>query len=470
MGWRSRLAALLTLLGGLLGAVAVEAQDELFVGNFNGNSVTVYSRTAGGNTPPLRTLFGAATGMSSPQGLALDTINNELIVANAGHAITVYARTASGNTPALRAISGGSTGLSSPRGVAVDLTNNEIVVANFNTSSVTVYSRTANGNVAPLRTLSGASTGLALPRGLALDLTNNELFIVNSNDTVTVYSRTASGNTAPLRTIAGGSTGLAGATAIAVDHLNNELFVTNSLNQYQAITVHNRAANGNVAPVRIITGLSTGLSDTRGLTIDLTNNQLVVANFGNIPAGNSITTYSRTANGNVPPQQTLTGAATGLNGVFAVAVTASLPPVDRDFNGDGRADILWRDASGTLALWLMNGTGVISSSLVGTVTLDWTIVGIGDFNGDGRADILWRHSSGSVAVWLMNGTTVSTAGMLGIVTADWTVAGIQDVNGDARSDVVWRHSSGAVSIWLMNGTAVVGTGSPGGAGPEWQIQ
>src|SRR5260370_20981749 len=83
MGTRwSGLAVLLTLLGGLLVAGAAEAQEELFVANFAANSVTVYGRTARGNIAPLRTLSGAATGLSGPAGLALDLTNNELVVAN----------------------------------------------------------------------------------------------------------------------------------------------------------------------------------------------------------------------------------------------------------------------------------------------------------------------------------------------------------------------------------------------------
>jgi FG-GAP-like repeat len=36
-----------------------------------------------------------------------------------------------------------------------------------------------------------------------------------------------------------------------------------------------------------------------------------------------------------------------------------------DFNGDGKADILWQNADGTPAVWLMNGLNVVSGANVG---------------------------------------------------------------------------------------------------------
>jgi hypothetical protein len=80
-----------------------------------------------------------------------------------------------------------------------------------------------------------------------------------------------------------------------------------------------------------------------------------------------------------------------------------------DFNGDGKADILWRDQkTGQNAMWLMNGFTIVNSQYLPTVTdLNMQVVGVGDFNGDGKADILWREQqTGQNAIWLMNGTTV----------------------------------------------------------------
>ena len=80
-----------------------------------------------------------------------------------------------------------------------------------------------------------------------------------------------------------------------------------------------------------------------------------------------------------------------------------------DFNGDGKADILWQNtATGARSIWLMNGTVHTSIVSLGTVDKKWNIVGSGDFDGDGKPDILWQHrDSGARSIWLMNGTVRS---------------------------------------------------------------
>jgi hypothetical protein len=39
----------------------------------------------------------------------------------------------------------------------------------------------------------------------------------------------------------------------------------------------------------------------------------------------------------------------------------------RDFNGDGTYDLLWRDTNGDTSIWFMIGTQVFSSAAVGNV-------------------------------------------------------------------------------------------------------
>src|SRR5262249_49895896 len=59
--------------------------------------------------------------------------------------------------------------------------------------------------------------------------------------------------------------------------------------------------------------------------LDTVNSELFVANFGNVGT-RSVTVFGRTANGNVAPLRTLSGAATGLNGPSFVAITTGGAP------------------------------------------------------------------------------------------------------------------------------------------------
>ena len=43
----------------------------------------------------------------------------------------------------------------------------------------------------------------------------------------------------------------------------------------------------------------------------------------------------------------------------------------------------------------------------------WHVAGTGDFNGDGKADILWQNSDGTPVIWLMNGTSIIGGGIAG---------------------------------------------------------
>src|SRR2546422_8871852 len=65
-----------------------------------------------------------------------------------------------------------------------------------------------------------------------------------------------------------------------------------------------------------------------------------------------------------------------------------------DLDGDGKADILWRNTvTGENYIWLMNGLTIASEGYVQTMPNQaWQVKGIGDFDGDGKADILWRHA------------------------------------------------------------------------------
>ena len=74
-----------------------------------------------------------------------------------------------------------------------------------------------------------------------------------------------------------------------------------------------------------------------------------------------------------------------------------------DFNGDGRDDILWRHSSGLVTDWLGQSNGGFVNNHANSArpsTENWNVWGTGDYNGDGRHDILWRTANGSVTDWL----------------------------------------------------------------------
>jgi serralysin len=126
-----------------------------------------------------------------------------------------------------------------------------------------------------------------------------------------------------------------------------------------------------------------------------------------------------------------------------------------DFNGDGRDDILWRGAAGEVGDWLAGGNGGFAYNAAAGVTAipsSWQVEGVGDFNGDNRDDILWRNTDGTVGTWSgqANGGFVANNAAVFTVSADWQIVATGDFNGDGKDDILWRHSSGTIADWLAN--------------------
>jgi len=164
--------------------------------------------------------------------------------------------------------------------------------------------------------------------------------------------------------------------------------------------------------------------------------------------------------GHSAPCQAFNGNQVGNGNQFVVAYGQACPSTfdSHDFNDDAKSDIVWRNTSGTVALWLMNGGSILNSGGLGTIANTYSIIGQRDFLGTGKADMLWRDSSGNVYMWFMNGLTMTSSASLGNVSTTWTVYGTADMNGDGRGDLLWQNTStGEVAIWFMNGSTISST-------------
>ena len=159
------------------------AFDELARGRFVLSSVTVYDGDATGDVAPLRTIQGQRSQIDWPMGVAVDEVNNEIIVANNGdNSVLIFPRTANGDVQPRRVIRGPLTGIKGPMGVAI--AKGEVWVANFGDHTALVFPRLAAGNVAPLRILRNApagkeTSGFGNPYAVAYDTKRHEVLVPN---------------------------------------------------------------------------------------------------------------------------------------------------------------------------------------------------------------------------------------------------------------------------------------------------
>jgi probable HAF family extracellular repeat protein len=224
----------------------------------------------------------------------------------------------------------------------------------------------------------------------------------------------------------------------------------------------------------------TGISPKRGLPTGGTTVSITGTNFAGVTSVKFGATAATAFTVNSPTSITATSPA----GYRAVDVTISTTsgtsatgaadqftflPAAHDFNGDGKSDIAWRDTAGDAGLWLMNGSQILQTGVVGNLPNVWAIVGQRDFNGDGNADFLWRDTTGDVSIWLMNGLNLSSISSFNGAPVNWSVAGTGDFNGDGKGDILWRDAAGDIVIWFLNGTSNPITSTVGNVSTNWVI-
>jgi len=130
-----------------------------------------------------------------------------------------------------------------------------------------------------------------------------------------VFARAANGNVAPKRVIEGQATNLSRTMhGIAYDAIHDEVVIPVALSG--AVLVFKADASGEVAPLRAIQGTRTRLVRPHTVAVDPVNNEILTAD----PSMRAIVVFDRTANGNVAPKRVISGPKTGLLDIVGLDV------------------------------------------------------------------------------------------------------------------------------------------------------
>ena len=336
-------------------------------GKFFPPAIKVYALDSNGDAKPLRVITGDSTQLDWPAAMKYNPDNGDLYVANdIGASVLVFANAAKveGDIAPARVIKGPSTRLRNPTGVAIDRKNQELWVSNLGNSSATVYPLMADGDVPPLRIIRSAEEskrGLDFGRTAAVtyDPNRQEILVPNcvNHPQIAVFARSATENTPYLRSIEGQKT-LLGRTMhdLAFDAVHDEIVVTSPL--AQGILTFRGAANGEEPPLRVIQGDKThilGVGATAKVTVDAVHGEIYLPT-----PDQAILVFDRLANGNTAPIRIISGKDTQLalgvqtNGsgqgppirVDPIHNLILAPTFGRAANGGGRILIFDRMANG----------------------------------------------------------------------------------------------------------------------------
>src|SRR3989344_5694997 len=277
--------------------------------------------TANANSAP------NAIGMSAPYGIAFDGTNHRLFVSDGTNNRVLVYNLNTNNTladhiadnvigqPDFYTVASASTqpGLNKPQGIAYDSINNRLYVAENSNQRVTVFNTSSitNGmnavNVLGQTTFSGSGAvtdqvGFWTPTGVVIDTTNNRLYVGDSsNNRVKIYDTSSITNGMNAVNVLG-QTGFGTGTsansqpglqlpfAVALDSANNRLYVSAATNNRVTVYDTSSITNGmnavNVLGQTAFDGSSAattqaGLKNPRGLAVDTTNTRLYVGDLNN---------------------------------------------------------------------------------------------------------------------------------------------------------------------------------------------
>ncbi len=201
---------------------SIDLRNEVFIANANGN-IKIYAGRNPNDYRQVRELGGPHTGMEHVTGMAVD-LSGDIFIADQGikpgeaHVLW-FAAALNGNILPVREIIGPHTGLTSPEGIAIDSAG-ETFVVDRQTNRVLVFAADAEGDAAPVAILGG----LNQPRRVFVDGDLNVYVTNHGDDSLAIFvadgpqhwTRNASVTSPAMRNPDGVTADSAGRIAVAV--------------------------------------------------------------------------------------------------------------------------------------------------------------------------------------------------------------------------------------------------------------
>jgi hypothetical protein len=237
--------------------------------------VAAFARLADGSAEPTRRIEGQTTLLGrTMHGIEYDEVNDEIIVPQQfAQAIMVFRGGANGPEQPIRVIQGSRTQLSEPDRMALDPVNDEIYVPDA--GKILVFPREADGNVAPIRVLEGIDGRVAID-------TENDLLVSGSDRGIFIFERTAQGKAKPLRVIKGPDVLLRGLRAVRVYPPRGLIFaaIRGQDDKAPYVGVWNiHEDDGNVPPRWTFAGPGEVLVKPFGMALDTKNQTVIVSDM-----------------------------------------------------------------------------------------------------------------------------------------------------------------------------------------------
>jgi DNA-binding beta-propeller fold protein YncE len=216
-------------------------EDTIIAPNPFANAVLTFRGGANGQEAPIRVLQGPHTQLTGADRLAVDWVNKELFIPGGGGGegegggggVLVYPLDANGDVPPKRVLRGPDT-LLGGGSIAVDPLNNLLVVSGRD-RSILIFDRMASGNTKPLRVIKGPKTNIdrinqmtIYPEGklIVIAMPGRQGDMEPPRVFVGMWSEDDNGDVEPKWTITGDQTTLKKPFAVALNPEHKEIYVT----------------------------------------------------------------------------------------------------------------------------------------------------------------------------------------------------------------------------------------------------